>query len=160
MLDIYDIIFVITFVIINSILYILTYNWITHMEKIGCECAMTWQKDFIKYYIIFIVTYNIASAIYLIFIRDNIKIAFSVKLFILILDIFFIITTIMYISELKKQKCECSSNIIREVTLIYVIISGFLIGLAISVPIFIILSLYITGKITQKNKQLLNEIIS
>jgi hypothetical protein len=130
------------------------------MEKIGCECAMNWRKDFIKYYIIFIVTYNIASVIYLIFIRDNIQIAFGVKLLILILDIFFIITTIMYITELKKQKCECSSNIIREVTLVYIIISGFLLVLTISVPIFIIASLYITGKITQKNKELLNEIIS
>lgn len=160
MLDFYDIIFVITFVIINSILYMLTYNWITHMEKIGCECAMNWRKDFIKYYIIFIISYNIISALYLIFIRDNIKIAFSVKLLILIIDIFFLITTITYVTELRKQKCECSTNIIREVTLVYTIISCFLVALAISVPIFIIFSLYITGKITKKNKELLNEIIS
>ena len=151
MLNINDIIFVIFFIIINSALYILTYNWIIHFEKTGCECANDWRKDFIKIYIYFIVSFNIISTLYLITIGENIKIAFGVKLFLILFDIFFIINSYIYITKLKNEKCECSSNIIREITLIYIIINGCLILLSISIFVFVYLSLYFSNKINKKN---------
>ena len=151
MLNINDIIFVIFFIIINSALYILTYNWIIHFEKTGCECANDWRKDFIKIYIYFIVSFNIISTLYLITIGENIKISFGVKLFLILFDIFFIINSYIYITKLKNEKCECSSNIIREITLIYIIINGCLILLSISIFVFVYLSLYFSNKINKKN---------
>ena len=156
MLDIYDIIFVISFVIIVTTLYVLTYNWIIHMEKTGCECANDWRKDFIKIYIYFIIPYNIISVIYLILIGENIVFAFSIKLLLLLLDVFFIVNTIIYITKLKNDKCECSSNIIREVTLIHTIIMGCLLAIAISIFIFVYLSLFISGKINKKYNKIIS----
>lgn len=151
MLNINDIFFVIFFIIINSLLYILTYNWIINLEKTGCECANDWRKDFIKIYIYIIVSFNIISTVYLITIGENINIPYGIKLFLILFDIFFISNTYIYITKLKNEKCECSSDIVREITLIYIIINGCLILLSISIFIFVYSSLYISQKFNKKN---------
>lgn len=150
MLKFYDIIFIISYIVIYSILYGITYKWIEHMEKTGCDCSNDWRKDFTKYYIIFTLSYNIISAFYLIFIGNNINIAFNVKVLITIVDIFFIINTYLYITKLKKEKCECSEGIFREITLIHTIISACLIFIAFSIIVFINFSLYISGRFSQE----------
>lgn len=145
MLNIYDIIFVISYTTIKTLLYSITYKWIEHMEKTGCKCSEDWKEQFIKYFIMFIIPYNIISALYLIFIGENMIIAFTIKIIILVLTILFIILTFLYIIKLKKEKCDCSEGIEREITLIYTIIQGCLIFISISIIIFINFSLYIAS---------------
>jgi hypothetical protein len=144
--NIYDILLILLYVIILSIIYYIIYYWIISLENIGCECSKDWRRDFIKLYVVFSISYTYISAFYLIFIGKNIDIAFAVKLFILLFDIFFIYNTFNYINKLKIEKCECSNNISRDIVLFYSIILGSLIALSISISIFILLSFYISNK--------------
>ena len=103
--------------------------YLHHLENIGCKCSLTFQRNYIYYYTITIIIFNLLS----IFFQDKLKnLNFNFLLFlpilIVIAGIINIIYTIEYVNDMKKQNCECSESLIRDLMFIIAIlqISAFI----------------------------------
>jgi hypothetical protein len=86
-------------------LYVMFLTFVLKLEKIGCECALTWRRWYI---LIFSFIYIIAN----IFILVNPQVRIG---FLAIPALLFYIFSIQYVNYLRKEKCECSEDYRREV---------------------------------------------
>jgi len=132
------------FVIIG--INIFTIFWILNMERKLCKCSENWKRSFIKYYLILTtsisVFLNLYAYTFLEYMSFNMTIIFGVS----ILNIVNMILSIYYISDLIKDKCECSEDIIREIyyyqQYIYsIIMSLFLVFFVFLIIIWILFSI-------------------
>ena len=105
--------------------------YLHHLENIGCKCSLTFQRNYIYYYTIVIFIFNLIN----IFFQDklknsnlNFKIVMFLPILIIIAGIINIVYTIEYVNDMKKQNCECSESIIRDLMFIIAIlqISAFI----------------------------------
>lgn len=139
----YDIILILIYAIINISIYYYTYKWIIKLEKIGCLCSKDWRRDYIKYYTVFIITYIISTVLYLLTTDKDLILVFYVNILIILSQILYIISVIQYVYRLKKEKCECSKDNIREITFIHSLILAasytliFFIGLYAAIMYYI-----------------------
>jgi hypothetical protein len=101
-----------------TMIVIALYGWFLHyllkLEKTGCECALSWRRDYIM---IFIVIAIVHKLIYLLY--PSIRRMMPIQLLMAVLTVLFIIFTLQYIHHLKKVKCECSQDSARQVLEIY-----------------------------------------
>jgi len=96
--------------------------YLYYLEKINCKCSLTFQRNYIYYYSISFFFINIIN----IFFQDKIKklsiILLPVSIILLIAGIINIVYTIEYVDDMKKQNCECSESIIRDLMFIIAIL--------------------------------------
>jgi hypothetical protein len=116
------------------------YNYLKSLEEIGCECALDNRRVVLMFCIIVIIIGRIAA----IFTQlpHSIEVVFGV------VGLVFFITTIWYISYLRKVKCECSESSARTVMQYY----SWTMMLLIPILILLIaplLSMYIMYKLTK-----------
>ncbi len=112
------------FNILAILIWFYILNYIIKLEKTGCECAKDWRRDFIKYYIIFIIALLILRSLNIIPDRFTpllmtIQFVFSVA---------FITIVFHYINDLKVKKCACSQDTARDVLEIFNYIQIFLLA--------------------------------
>jgi Na+/H+-translocating membrane pyrophosphatase len=125
---IYDLSLIIITYFINVVLYFITFSWIIMMEKQDCECSVDWRRDFIKYYLICVIVFIIASFAHIFFLNNRYhKIFDSLRYIFLLSEIVFVTVVFLYIRDLIKKRCECSAGMERDVTLIYSVVDGVLI---------------------------------
>jgi len=114
-----------TFFVIIGI-NIFTIFWILNLEKTLCKCSENWKRSFIKYYLMMTTSLSIFINIYTYTTQEYIKLNMNLVFAFAILNIVNMILTVYYISDLIKDNCECSEDIIREIyyyqQLIYLII--------------------------------------
>lgn len=108
-------------------------HYLLRLESIGCECAMDWRR----YYIIGYFVLSILSTIGIMF-MDKKQMPF-IQSFMIVAGVLNAVFVLQYVHKLKKEKCECSNSVIKEIMTIiaivmlilyvlvflYVVITGF-----------------------------------
>lgn len=111
--------------------------YLNHLNTIGCKCAMNYKRDYILYYNIFAIIYGCFSLTP--FYNPQYMTHYMVvSILIMCGAILNVVFTILYVEDLKKEKCTCSESYIRELMLILSIIN------AISWGILLLMILYIS----------------
>jgi uncharacterized membrane protein YuzA (DUF378 family) len=102
-------------------LFLTTYAYIDHLEKIGCECATHPYRNFVKWFPLWAVAYIIIfmflpfNLVESIFGSAGAMIhATIVALFGIVAIVFFVLAFI-YTRWLMMEKCKCSEDIRRDV---------------------------------------------
>jgi len=126
--------------------------WIAKLETINCACSDNYMRNYIKYFLFFmipIIIIQICVAIYVYFNVAYVKsanISATILMIIVFLKfvfgIFYIINiciAIIYINRLKELNCECSEDIRREVYWIYNIILAAILCIFILMLIVLVL---------------------
>jgi hypothetical protein len=93
-------------------------HYLMRLEAIGCKCAMDWRRNYIMFYWIISVIYML-SAFFID--RNTIPI---IQTIVSVLGLLNVIFTLQYVHRLKKEKCECSESIYREVLNVAAIFSA------------------------------------
>jgi len=120
--------------IINIVINIYALLWIQKLEQISCKCSDNWKRDYIKYFIYVYFGFLILQVItYLatghgLMEQDSAYVIFFVSVY-NVFALIAMIVAIMYIDELKAQKCSCSEDIWREVYYYYNVIRLAIFGL-------------------------------
>ena len=131
--------------IIVIIIYIIILTFIFQLNSQLCQCASNWKKEFIRYYCFYailktvIIVYGFSS------LYQN-KIFNIYKYVDIILFISFVVITLTYIKDLRKNKCLCSQSWKRKLALIYAWIgvgmSGLLLVLGTAFIFMIVIAAY------------------
>jgi hypothetical protein len=121
---------------IEIALYIAFLVYLDRLERTGCKCAMDWKRNVLIVYIVFMFAWKIAT----IFAP---KLMYNVVLNTILvgLRIMFIVLAVQYINKLKKDKCDCSSHLTREVLYYYAWISIILLIVSIVFMFWLIVTL-------------------
>jgi hypothetical protein len=120
------------------------YHYVSHLERVGCPCAMDWRRTYIQG---FTGASVVVSVIYLLSILSNhpgvLRVTHALTApFIGIGAILMVIFVLQYVHRLKEEKCLCSQAAARDVMYIVAIINA--IGYAI-LGLIIITTILMTG---------------
>jgi hypothetical protein len=95
--------------------------YLNHLEKIGCICSLTFQRNYIYYYTLCFFIINVLNIFFhKTPIFHKIRILFMIIL--LLASIINIVYTIEYVEDMKKQNCKCSESMIRDLMFIIAIL--------------------------------------
>jgi hypothetical protein len=132
--------------IVSLIIYLL---FIYKLKNINCECSEDWKRKFILIVTyIFIVVNVIFASLFLS--KTNVRTTIISYYVLLALNIGYTIIILLYIYDLKKNKCECSNIWEREYMYINSIIS--VIFLCISMlTIIVVASIHRKLNLTTRN---------
>ena len=129
------------FMLIFVVIQLFIINYLLKLEKIGCECAMDWRRNFLIMFFIISVLYIILLPVVSMEVLPYIQAVYSV------LGILNVVFVIQYVYRLKKEKCACSEALMREVMLVMAIIDAVIYSFALSLVIFVI---FTVGKLASK----------
>ena len=104
--------------IIVIIIYIIILTYIFQLNSQLCQCASNWKKEFIRYYCFYAILKTIIIVYGFSSLHQN-KIFNIYKYVDIILFISFVVITLTYIKDLRKNKCLCSQSWKRKLALIY-----------------------------------------
>jgi hypothetical protein len=128
----------ITFAVAVLVVQLFIIKYLLDLEKTGCKCAMGWKRTYILGFTIAIILYGILAP----FLEGGLLVL--VKLAFAIASIVFMWAVITYINALKKEKCECSASMSREVLFYWAILWALLILFQILVAV---MTIYILSKV-------------
>jgi hypothetical protein len=123
--------------VIAVAIWLFIFSYILHLEKIGCECSKTWQRSFIKYFVIVIIV-MLGLTTFEIWSPKTTHPSLLTLYF--VATIAFVLITYHYIQMLKVQKCACSQHLARDVLEIVNYIQLFLIALTFILMIYFMFS--------------------
>lgn len=84
-------------------------NYLIRLERIGCACAMDWRRTYM-------IAFLIMSVLIAIFtMASGTKPPIALTMALPILGLFYIVFVLQYVNRLKKEKCECSKSVFRNV---------------------------------------------
>jgi hypothetical protein len=106
----------------GTIMYYLYY-----LEKINCNCSLTFQRNYIYYYTLIIFIINAVSIFFQKKLKELALVILPISIMLLIAGIVNIIYTFEYVNDMKKQNCKCSESIIRDLMFIFAILQSFVI---------------------------------
>lgn len=101
-------------------LYVAFLVYLGKLEQIGCACALNWRRQFIIAFIVFALVWTLITVVMTPF--KNVYLAVLLAVF----SLAFVVIAIQYVNKLKKDKCECSEHLTREVLYYYAWISVIL----------------------------------
>lgn len=113
---------IINLFISGTIIYYLHY-----LEKINCKCSLTFQRNYIYYYTILIFIINAITIFFQKKLKDISLAILPISIMLLIAGLVNIIYTFEYVNDMKKQNCECSESIVRDLMFIFAILQSFVI---------------------------------
>lgn len=96
--------------------------YLHHLEKIGCKCSLTFQRNYIFYYTIVIFSINLLTICFQDRLKNLALVILPISIIMLIAGIINIVYTIEYIEDMKKQNCKCSKSVIRDLMFIMAIL--------------------------------------
>ena len=109
--------------------------YLNNLKTIGCECALNFKRDYIMYYSMVSILFNIVSFavgvpnILLYYIRYPILYTIPAILFTAaVVNMVFIF---QYVEEMKKINCECSESVYRDMMFVLAILQAISIGLIV-----------------------------
>jgi hypothetical protein len=97
-------------VIIAFWLYIL--NYIHKLHQIGCTCAKDWRRNYIMYFIIFLI---IVFLLQILGVINNKSFSPFIMTIYFILTVVFVMIVYHYIYDLKTKHCKCSEDTARTI---------------------------------------------
>lgn len=124
--------------VLMIIIWMFIMSYIIKLEKIGCECSQDWRRDFIKYYIIFIIIVLFLSSVDIWNLKYIPPIVSTIQFGSMML---FIGIVYHYIHELKRKKCECSEDLARDILEIINYIQLFVLIFTVLVMIYFMMVL-------------------
>lgn len=122
--------------VIETGLYIAFLVYLGKLEETGCACALNWRRQFIIAFIVFALVWTLASLVMPPF--KNLYLAILLTAF----RLAFIVIAIQYINKLKKDKCECSEHLTREILYYYAWIAIILAAVALFSVLAVLLVAY------------------
>lgn len=145
-------------------------SYIYKLEKIGCPCAESPYRRFLKGYMTFAIAYLFCSIIVTGSISPDALSGFLKKgspmaLGFIVIDIVFTVATvtffiqsISYVRRLVQEKCECSNDVRRDVMYYWSVIQLTLIAILVLLPLALTIVLGAVGffQSTFSPKQLMN----
>jgi hypothetical protein len=129
--------------LVGVILFFTTYTYIEKLEKLGCPCAESPYRSFIKNFciaaIIYLVVFMVMPANTLVktFGKIGGLIVVIVSIIFTILFIIFYIVAFIYTSGLIREKCKCSEDVRREALYYWSIIEIILFATVLILPLFV-----------------------
>lgn len=118
------------FAAIFVVLQTLIVNFLYKLESIGCQCAMDWRRQYIIFFLILSILYTLFA-----FFFDPASLPLMQSIMV-ILGLVNVVVTLQYVYRLKKEKCECSESIYRDVMTFIAIFNAIVYSLLLSVIIF------------------------
>jgi hypothetical protein len=122
--------------LITAFFAVSTLTWIDKLERIGCACSKGWRRTVIKAFAIFAIIYG--SLNFGLAMQETSLVHYigpmAFLAFILLLIPFyvtFMVVSISYPLELKREKCECSEDYRRTVVWAWGIYIASAFGLSI-----------------------------
>lgn len=131
---------IITF-LISFAFYVTFLVYLFKLEKIGCECALNWRRQYIIAFIFISLAWNLVNVF-----KPSLSQNLILAPIMLVLFLMFVAFTIQYVNNLKKVKCECSKEITRDIMYIYSWIMVVVICLVVLTPIIIMSSTFLLVK--------------
>ena len=113
-------------------LYIAFLVYLFKLEKVGCNCALNWKRNYMITFMIFALSTNLISII-IPSLGHNVVFVFISA----VLSLMFLIVTIQYIRKLKNDKCDCSKNLTREIMFYYSWIMLVLFWFSIAILLYV-----------------------
>ncbi len=129
-------------------------NYLIKLEKLGCECSKDWRRTFITYFIVYLIILLLLSTFNIWNVKQLPPILMLVNYVIMIL---FFVTVYQYIHKLKKEKCECSENVARDVL---EIVNYIQLALVILSLLMMIYAMFIVSNYLKKNDIKSDELIA
>ncbi len=111
-------------------LYIAFLVYLGKLETIGCACALNWRRKFIIAYIAIALALTLATMLSKSFMNPYLLII------LVLFRIAFIIITVQYINILKKDKCECSEHLTRDILYYYAWVAIILAAISLSMIVW------------------------
>ncbi len=132
-------IFAILFVVIQGLIV----NYLIKLESIGCDCAMDWRRNYIVFYLILSIIYAL-SAFFLD--RDSIPL---IQTLMVVFGLINVVVTLQYVHKLKKEKCECSESLYREIMMFVAIFNAIVYSSLLVLLIFLLFTMASYAKSAQ-----------
>ena len=151
--------FLIGYIIIKCCIIVLQgliINYLYHLDKNNCICAMDYRRIYIIVFLIIILISTILNGIpsILKYLANHKTLFYSIFWCIIILKVINIVFIFQYIKLLKDRKCECSESVYRDI--LYVINILYIIDISlISIFLFFIILIGICSFIKIQNIYLL-----
>lgn len=118
-------------------LYIVFLVYLFKLEKIGCDCALNWRRNYMITFMIFALSTNFISIIV-----PSLRLNVVFVIISAVLSLMFLIVTIQYVQKLKSDKCDCSKDLTREIMFYYSWIMLVLFWLSVAILLYILYLLY------------------
>ena len=116
------------------------YAYLDRLDEVGCKCSDDVKKEAIKAMIV--VNYVLIFGVLLFG-----KIPPSTAVLSSTMSMVFAVFTFTYLYRLKKEKCECSDSMIRDVYYYYYLITFLLIAVVVSMFILMSLSVLLSNAV-------------
>jgi hypothetical protein len=124
--------------VFNIIVSSLIIYYLNRLQQIGCKCALNFKRDYIFYFTCINLGITLTRALF-----GSLSIVKMLMLFIsiplVIAAIVNIVYTIQYVNEMKKNNCDCSESVYRELMFILAIINAcaYILFFLILIPVII-----------------------
>jgi hypothetical protein len=133
-MDSYDV-FMFVMAILFVIIQLLLINYLLRLEKIGCECAMDWRRNFMMFYMGVTIVHVMALTLVP---RNLIPL---VQTSVSVLGVMNVILTLQYVGRLKREKCQCSESVYKEIITLVAIFNAVMYMLLLVIVLYMIFSL-------------------
>ncbi len=94
-------------------------NFLFKLESTGCECAMDWRRNYIMFYMAYMLLFTVTSLLMLFAKKPPSRMLRKLHAILspvsILLGILFIVFTFQYVHRLHKEKCGCSEDMGRTV---------------------------------------------
>lgn len=128
-------------------LYIVFLVYLFRLERIGCDCALSWKRNFMIAFMIFALSTNLVSIIV-----PSLRLNVVFVIISAVLSLMFLIVTIQYVQKLKKDKCDCSKDLTREIMFYYSWIMLVLFWLSVVILLYVLYLLNTRAPLEQSLK--------
>lgn len=147
---------------LGLILLIVTYTYITKLEKIDCRCAEHPYRKFIKGYIIFAIIFllvlmvvPVSKVVKMFGMVGSVAYLVATLLF-TVTSIVFFVYALMYVRYLMQAKCMCSEDNRRTALYVWSIAELVILGVLVVIPLIAVLAITTIGLFTSGVKTLSN----
>ena len=129
------------------------FYYLQHLEKINCKCSLTFQRNYIYYYTIVIFIVSLISIIFQGKMKNLSDVLLPLSILLLIAGIVNIVYTFEFIDDMKKQNCDCSKSMIRDLMFIIACLQIFVWVILLCLFVFILITKKIPLNRYIKNKR-------
>jgi hypothetical protein len=84
-------------------------NYLVRLERIGCACAMDWRRTYMIVFLIMSILISIFT------VASGTKAPMALAMALPVFGLLYIVFVLQYINRLKKEKCECSASVFRNI---------------------------------------------
>lgn len=107
--------------------------YLNNLKTIGCECALNFKRDYIMYYSIVNIAFNVLSFAVgvpnILNYYNRYPILYSILPVLFAAAVVNMVFIFQYVEEMKKINCECSESVYRDMMFVLAILQAISIGI-------------------------------